>query len=206
VRQHHALGVAGGAGGVDDGGQVIGTDPPDALPETRTGVPGGAGSEDLLEGQSARRRRPLDLHHVLEAGAVAAHADQHRRVFGAVRHNHAAAGVAHLKRDLGGGEGGVHGHVHGAQIQHREVHHVPLRAVLRHQHHPVAPLHTEPREALGQGRRVLKQLAGREPPHLAGAVEGTVAVLLHRHVAPEDFDDGALAHGHLASIPEPRPP
>ena len=164
VGQHDPFGLPGGAGGVDDGGDVAGLDGGGPLledPRVRTGI-GGARLAQLVVGDDARllagalpghdhdglqqRELVTDLEHLVELVAVLH--DHHRRL-----------GVPDDMAHLAGGVRHVDGGAAGPGRQDGEVGEDPLRTVLREQGDRRTRRHAEADQPVGDLPRSDGQLA-----------------------------------------------
>ena len=174
VRQHHALGQAGGAGGVDDGGELGGVD----------GVASGIELGLLGVGTGLGHFRPMagDLHvfkreHLLQGGAFCL--DRHDLVVEFLVADKAVLGLAVgedvlviLLR-----HGGVNRHVDAAGLHDAMVHDVPLATVVvADEGHLVLGLHAQSDEPSRHGVHLLHKLGGGIRDAVAGIGHG------HHHV------------------------
>ena len=207
VGQHAALGRTGGAGRVDDGGDVIGAD--GVEPALQLGLLdlAGAGSHVGDRGGVAGR---LHAHDVLEAGQLAAHRldllelrrvlDDDRAGAGVVDHVAALLGrvrvVDRHDDDAGGQQGGV-----GQR---------PFRARLAQQRHAVAGLEAERDEAAGQLADRVAELRERPlvPRPVAREADRGAAVALggvqHHPAQGVRAHTGDADTGREVVTPEPR--
>ena len=144
VGEHAALGPPGRAGGVDEGGQVVGVAARTALLELVVGDVGAEAGEDV---DGVVGDRP-DVVELLEA---AAHLGDPRQVLGSLGDDGPGAGVAQDPVDLLGRRGLVDGHGHRAGEPDRVVEERPLVAGLADQGDPVAGL--DARRRSGPWRR-----------------------------------------------------
>ncbi|KIG17259.1 hypothetical protein DB30_03442 [Enhygromyxa salina] len=136
VVQHHALGLARGARGEDDVGQIRGV-PIDRDRPAR----GELGPSQLIESEGVEPRRPLD------GLGLRAHGQRHAGL--GEREHVGQAGRWHRR---------VEGHVGRARQQHTE-HRDDLLPTLGGDHRdPIAPLHAAIDQHVGQGGRPLTQL------------------------------------------------
>ena len=153
VRQHHPLGRAAGAGGVDQAGQRVGGDRRrlggDVVGVARVGDqrrPGGDGQRRV------GRTAPCD-QQVERAGQR--HPLGQR---GGRHHRHAGAGIAQDMGVVGHRVGGVGRHRHRPDGHQRGLDDRVFGPVLRHDHHPVARRHAggaqRPRHARRPGGRI----------------------------------------------------
>ena len=110
LRQHHAFGGAGGARGVDQGGEVIGLDRRLALGTSRV-VDAVAEGHEVVPGQDAtagllwRRIAAGHHHHVLEGRQIATYLSDFASLLRVLDHQHphlrVTRDVAHLVRGAG---------------------------------------------------------------------------------------------------------
>ncbi len=142
--QFHTLRRPGGAGGIDQGGQVVGA----------YRLPGGVEIEilggiafDPIEGGSACGCGTIDDYHLLEL--YSGRGDRGKK--GLFGDDHGIAGVAEDMRDLVGGAGVVHRERGGAQVQDRGVDEIELRPVGEHDANRVTVSDTEFRQSCRDG-------------------------------------------------------
>ena len=157
VRQHDAFRLAGRAGRVDDGGQIVWRhrlDPP--VPhrvEVSTLREGRAAREPFAPGRGARSatldgRYVVERHDVLDAGQTAANGLQLGRLPLVRNERDAGAAVGQDVLDLLGGQCRIDRHGDTAGREDGEVRQLPLRPGLCGDRHPIAGL--EPRIDQGQ--------------------------------------------------------
>jgi hypothetical protein len=201
VGEHAALGAAGGAGGVDDRGEVVGPAGGAALLDVHVGV-----GAERVQGVE-RAFLGVDGPHVLD---LRAEAFDHRGHLGVLDDDGDGAGVLEDELRLVGGGGLVDGDGDGAGGPDRVVQEGPLVAGGGHEGDPVAGLDPGRGQALRGGDDLGAELDGRdvlpgralvEGPHeedRGGVVlsrvpqrgEGVVFVGHSHHGG-----DGELAHG-----------
>ena len=140
MREHHALGVPGGAGGVDQRRQGVGRDGQGFLLEVRVPVLRRLALRfEVAEECHARSCScALERHEVLQGGQMGLHLHHLRDLLGGGAEHAHRAGIAEDVLDLFGGERGVDGDVHRLRAQACEVGERPLHARLREDRHPVA--------------------------------------------------------------------
>ncbi len=169
VGEHHPLGRARGAAGIDEGREVVRLHGAGARLELR-GVGAGPLLDQLVEGDHPGvARRPLDEHEVADVRQLVDVGEEPFQVGGGLGDHHLGAAVA---RDIGRlvrQQRGVDRHQHGPRAERREVDRRPVRAVLRHQGHPVAVLDPELQERLRQPPDAVHQLRGGD--RLVGAAD-----------------------------------
>ncbi len=181
VREHHALGVARRARGVNDGGDVLRAQAPGPLlvltRQRRVGADARATLlHDRLQGVHGRaagrgsgdplRRRDHD--HGREVGQLRRQPEQLGELDVVGHHHDLDAGVAEDELGLRRGQRRVDGNVDGAGGQDRKVGNGPFRAALADQPHAVAALDAEPAQTEAQGPDLLHELAGRKLPEAVG--------------------------------------
>ena len=151
VGEGDALGLAGGAGGVNERGQIAGLDGADEGIED--GIALGAAGIGIVN-QLAHGDGALGsgrIHHD-DAFQLGLGADRVKLVELLARGNdgNAAAGVAHQFRYLLAGEGGVDGNIRGADGQSSKIGDHPLPAVLADEGDAVALFRAHPQKCRGQ--------------------------------------------------------
>ncbi len=153
VGESDALGLAGGAGGVDERGQVMGLDGTDEGIEDGI-APGAVGIgivKQLAHGDGALGSGRIHHDDVLQLG-LGADRVQLVELLASGDDGNAAAGVAHQLRDLLAGEGGVDGHIGGADGQSGKIGDRPLPAVLADEGDAVALFAPIRRNAVARAR------------------------------------------------------
>ena len=179
--EHHALGVAGGAAGVDERREVLAAAAFCASASNAAGSASAPSSIRLVERAHAGRRRlavDADQDVVLHRRHLRLAPRAARRAARAPCANtHLGAAVVDDVGRLLGQQRRVDRHVHGAGAERREVDRRPVRAVLGHHRHPVAARHAEPAQRLGQRPHPDPQLLGRDRHVLAAdLVQQTVGL------------------------------
>ena len=186
--QHHSLGCAGRARGVDHRDQVPGPRPPGFGEEVVHGGVVAPGKEVFPRYRPVPARRPVeddDVHGVVQARSRfpclfellrVRHEDQRR------------AAVAEDVRDLGRGEGAVDRHIDRTRADAGPVGQRPLHTVLRQDRHAISAPDSRP----GQRRRTAPRLV----PDL-GVGEGSRSAVGHAcrkavRCAKEEIDQGPL--------------
>ena len=156
MAQHHPLGDAGGAGGVQDRGQGAPLDPRQRhLGECR-----------IVQGP-AEGERPLavavgiQIHHHGEEGGVGAHGEEARDLRPRAD-GHPAAGVPENVAHLGVAQLHVQRDGRPARRGDGEVGHGPLRPILADQGHTVPEGQAGPDQRAGQQPRLSDELAVRQ--------------------------------------------
>ena len=168
VGEGNAFGLAGGAGGVDERGQIVrldgvseGVEDRIALGTARIGV-----AQHLAEGDGAFGSGGIHHHDAFEVGLVA-HGGELVELHARGDDGDAAAGVANLLRDLLAGEGGIEGDVGRADGERGKVGNDPLPAVFADERDAIALFRAELEKRSGQGAHALIDLIGRERLPLA---------------------------------------
>jgi len=139
VTEHHALGLAGGARGIDDGGQLVGLQGMGLQLALEAEQPVGQGIQARVVGLVIR----LDGVHgddAPETFEAVAHLQDLLPLQAALHHHQLHIGLAHDVGDVLGAVVGVQGHGDQAQPQTGLVEHHPFPAVAQHDRHPVAGL------------------------------------------------------------------
>ncbi len=128
VAEHHALGPAGGAGGVDEREQVVGLH--GGFEGFQRGhVGGGAQGQQVGEGAVARAWRSkvkMCSGPWVRPGHGLLHPGQQLLAF---HQHHPHAGILENVAVVLHRDGGVHGHAHGPQLGNAHIGHHPLGAV-----------------------------------------------------------------------------
>ena len=167
--QHRPLGAAGGAGGVEDAGQVVGA----ARDVGEDGLrPGGEIGQGPLPRrvQGLDRRAARDLRHAVPGGRGADH--------------QGGLGVPDEIVELGQGVGGVEGQIDRAGPQGRQIEQDRGGRLLDLHGHPVAGLYPKPDQGVG--------VAGRSLDH-GGVVETEAAGDLQERAGGRGGRDGGEA-------------
>ena len=199
MTQHHPLGNARGAGGVQDRGQGAPVDPRQRhLRECR-----------IVQGP-AEGERPLavavgiQIHRHGEEGVVGAHGEEARDLRPRAD-RHPAAGVPENVAHLGVAQLHVQRDGRPARRGDGEVGHGPLRPILADQGHTVPGGQARPDQRAGQQPRLPDQLAVRQP-----AVSRRVLdlqgqpVRLRRGDRPEPLEEICGVPCGLTHVPVPR--
>ena len=136
VAEHGALGVAGGARGVDDGQQIPGPDAPAALPDLGpAGLPERAPALQIAPGQEPAARDLGDLafeeHGGFQVRQLRPEAEDLFQLPGGGAHQPAGAAVLEDVGGLGQVQAGVDGHRNDAGDGAGIIRHRPFRPVLR---------------------------------------------------------------------------
>ena len=161
MRQHHALGRAAGAGGVDQAGQRVGRDrrrlQRDVVGRRRIGDQ----SRPVHQPWRAAGviRRSIDHHQQIEAAGLSAGLAQRAGECRGGHDGRARAGIAQDVGVIGDGVGGVGRHRHRADRHQRGLGDRVFRPVLRHDHHPVAGGHAGGAQMPRAGRGHAAELA-----------------------------------------------
>ncbi len=188
LAEHGALGLAGGAAGVEDHRRVLG------LPAHVGGQGRRARRAVLQPGQPVGLGRAHGHHgQPGQCRGPGARLGQH-----AVAHQQARAAVPQHVRHLLGGEQQVHRHHHGAGRQDRVVGGRERHRVGRDQRDPVARCHAQLAQAGGQGQGPCPQL---RVAHLGGVVGhgepfGVAAGRLRQHTGQ------GQGHRHSSGVDE----
>ncbi|SIA61610.1 Uncharacterised protein [Mycobacteroides abscessus subsp. abscessus] len=140
VREGHALGVSGGSGGVDDGGDVRGRDGRASLLDVLNGDAGGGACDHAL----GAAIEGVDRH-----GVFGSHGVHELGLLGGGREDAGYARVGEDVLDLGGGVGLVDRDGDRADGQEREVEEEPLVRGRGQDCDSVSRLHAEADEAAG---------------------------------------------------------
>jgi len=172
VRQHDALGEAGGARGVDDRGQTV------RGHRRQLQVPGREGASVGIvgsgQGGQGRFRPTMRLEQRREVAQAGGRLDRgHLLAIDGVgrrvgQEEHPAAAVADDVLDLGAGEVGQDRHDDRAARDRRQIDHGPVRAVAAHQSHAVAGADLQRVEHAVQ--------AGDQPRHVPAGQGGAVEI------------------------------
>ena len=138
--EHDALGVAGGAGGVDDGGEFVGFGEQGLpAPRLRANRVGGAVSLQRLEREEIRAGQiGVESADPFERRKLAPDRGNLGKLGGGGHEHRAGPRVLQDVVDLAGRQGRVDRHVHGAGGERREVGEGPLGPILRQNCHPVS--------------------------------------------------------------------
>ncbi len=215
VRQAHALGAAGGAGGVDEGGELVPGDRADAFLD-QLGVllqVGGAPALQLVEGEDpvALLGGPLDPgrvddDHMGQLGQLGALVAGLGELLGVLRDQHPAAGVGEDERRLLGVGLRVDGGRRRAGAQDAEVGEDPLDAGGGGERDPLLGPYAELDEARRDGVHPFGGLCPGERPPVVGPLAGRgrhgiavgLGVRCGRHALQEEGRHGrrtVLDHG-----------
>ena len=155
VRNEAALGVAGGAAGVNQhGGFVCG-----GVGAGEVVGRGGQGGLPAVHRGGARHRRIKVAHHhdVAQRGAVGAHFQQVGQRGGVAQGHGGGAVLQAVGQGLGAKQHGQ-GHAHPTRLQHTHVSHGGFKPLGHHDGHPVAPRQPPAAQHLRQTVGVLLQL------------------------------------------------
>ena len=176
VGEHDALGLAGGAGGVDDGHGVAGTGAGDERVEGGVGgLEGRGGGHEVGEGVDGEGGGGdgcgggVHDDDVAEGGENAGELELCELVAGGEDED-LGGGVAEHVADLVGGEGGVEGDVDGAEGEGGEVGDGPLPAILAEEGDAVATLDAPVEEVGGEGADAAVEILGGDGQPGAGGV------------------------------------
>jgi hypothetical protein len=162
VRNQPALGVACGATGVNQHGWLVGQ-------RVHAGIGVGCPGQRLGPGQQhgAGAVRPVDLggisqltaHHkdVPQTRALGTHLQQGFQT-GLVTNGHVGPAVLQAVSQCLGPEQHGQRHAHRAGLHHPHVGHGGFKPLRQHNGHPVAALHAQATQHVGQATRVLPQL------------------------------------------------
>ena len=144
MREHHSLGIAGGARGIDKRGQILRLDRKAAQPAVRISTPLRRRRHFPAETERAITLSVLSRPAIwsmtrMRSSCVWLRMDSDLAVLCLGRdHGDASAGIDQQVGDLLGGECGVDGHIDRAKHQGSEVDHWPLPAILCQQRDTVA--------------------------------------------------------------------
>ncbi len=138
MRQHHALGSAGGAGGVDDGRQSLRVARHVARRPAIFGKPFRQRFHPCIASVGHR----VDGKDAREAGELALDVRKRVPLIGALQQQHLAAGILENVSDVVRPVLGVERHHHQPQAQRRLVERHPFRRILQHHRDAVARLQT----------------------------------------------------------------
>ena len=189
VGEHGALGNAGGAAGVDDGGQIVRGDCVGQGVQLRHALRGtgvherGHGERGQIRGRLVHEDDVFDLGFLLDGaqlGQLRGGGDKRR--FG--------AGVAQKNRDLPGGERGVDGHGDGAGEQDGEVGDGPLGAIFGQDGDAIVVADAVAAELLNDPHDPAVEAGGGDGLPLGIALEEHDAGLVALHDLEEDVDQG----------------
>ena len=162
VGQHHALRVAGGARGVDEGGEVVGGRLQRRRPASRGAMPVAARPRASTSSKAMTPGPAADSSNAItcaSAGRLAAHR-QHLVQLGRGRDQYRdGAGVAQDVLGLLAGKGGVDRDVGAAGGETGVVGDGPLGPVLREDRHPIAGRTSQLQQAEAQVLDPLRHLA-----------------------------------------------
>ncbi|MNK85765.1 hypothetical protein D3C87_1056550 [compost metagenome] len=173
VAQHHALGKARGAAGVEDAGQVV-------VATARVGHGRGGLQQRLVAEHAGRRRAVAAVDHLAQAARLPAHLLDHRAE-GVVHQQQRGARVVQRVQDFGRRPADVAGVEHAAAPGHGHLVFEVARRVERQHGDAVALLHAEPLQGARQARDALG--IGAKAQGAAGGAHGDpVGVLLHAAV------------------------
>ena len=170
--QHHALRLAGGAGGVDQSRRILWFDRPHQRVKDRITI---RASSLRCRYQLPERNRTLGDrttvhdHDPLERRLLA-HRVQLVEQWARGHHGNLAARVAHQCRYLLAGQRGIDRHIDGPDRQHRKVGHRPLPAVLADQRYTVALLRSPGQQRCGQRLDTVVDLVRRDRQPIAELV------------------------------------
>ena len=163
MRERDTFGLAGGAGGVDQCGQILGLD--GVGESVEDGIVLGASRVSIAQqfAQTDRAFGHRRIHHD-ERFQLRLRAECVQLVELLARGNDgdAAAGVAHQFRHLLTGEGGIDGHIGRTDGQGGKIGDCPLPAILADEGDAVALLCAQAQKRCGQGPHSLIDLIGRE--------------------------------------------
>ena len=136
--EHDALGLAGGARSIDQGGQILRLDGETAQPLLH--IDCGRGILQQRREGDCRAFQARDGVHDDDVFQLCAAANGSNLAILGLGRNHrdASARIDQQGGDLLGCERGIDGHIGRAQHQGSEVHHWPLPAILRQQRDAVA--------------------------------------------------------------------
>ena len=200
VGEHDALGVAGGARGVDDRGQVVGPRPQRVIPPRGPAhglLP--AEMHQLADGDDIRRIQVVvEPDDVAEARQVGADLADLLELPGVRHAEDRDPRVAQQELDLPGGKRRVDRHVDAPRREGRKVGVRPLRPVLRQDAHPVAGLQVELEQPETRRPDAIGHLAAADVgPHATAArAQQDRAIAEPLHGAEEQLVEGrGCAHG-----------
>ncbi len=196
MAEHHALGFAGRARGVQNRGEVVGLHfvggpIPDGLSIglarllNQLTQPANVAAADFFATRVVRK--------IPDARRQAGHGRQLLRLLRSGHDDQICAAVLDLIRDLRSGQRGMDRHVNRAGQVNRHVQDDPLVAIVRDLHHPIAGLHTQLHQRRCGVPRVLGNLIPTAADRLVAAAprqRGLVAVL--RHAALKHCDESII--------------
>src|SRR5271157_3602402 len=193
MREHDALGCAGGAGGVDESREIVRLDGSREGVKFRVGALPRVAQERLHVDRVAQLGSVVHNDDVLKAGLLA-NGSQLLVLLAGGNEGNTRLGILQHVQDLLGGLRGVDGHDHSAQQQGCVVGDGPLPAVLAQDDYAVALANVPGLQLTSGGVNPAPQLGGGDRlPRFAFAGEHD-AVVVAVHDREENFVEGPNAH------------